>query len=58
MAKIRIFKRDGTPTSYFWSNRHTVDKESLTVYKQTNEGVKRMKGVFFNALKNTMHKAT
>src|SRR5688500_6513702 len=50
MAKIRIFKKDGTPTSYFWSSKHNGDRAYMTVYKQTPaDGIKRMKGVHFNA---------
>ena len=54
MAKIRIFKKDGTPTAYFWSNKHTSDRKAETVYKQTSDGIKRMKGVHFDAVKNRM----
>ena len=52
MAKVRIVKNDGTPTPYFWSNKHGTDRAFQTVYKQTNEGVKRMKGVHYNAITN------
>ncbi|MGH7461411.1 MAG: hypothetical protein ACREMA_10325, partial [Longimicrobiales bacterium] len=58
MAKVRIFKKDGAPTSYFWSNKHRGNRELQTVYKQTSHGVKRINGVRFNALTNTMHKHT
>lgn len=54
MSKVKIFKRDGTPTAYFWVNRDTSDRTGATVYKQTPEGVKRMKGVLFNAVTNRM----
>jgi hypothetical protein len=58
VAKIRIFKKNGTRTSYFWSNKHSGDRAFMTVYKQTAaDGVKRMKGVHFNATTNTMHKS-
>jgi len=56
MAKIRIFKNDGTPTAYFWSSKHSSNRAFMTVFKQTPDGIKRMKGVHFNAVKNTMHK--
>ena len=58
MAKIRIFRNDGTPTPYFWSNKHSGDRAFMTVYKHTSDGIKRMKGVHFNAVKNTFHKHT
>lgn len=56
MAKVRIYKKDGTPTPYFWSSKNATDRTSLTVYKQTSEGVKRMKGVTFDAAKNAFHR--
>jgi hypothetical protein len=56
MAKVKIFKKDGTPTSYFWSNKDGVDRTQATVYKQTSDGVKRMKGVRFDAVSNRMNK--
>jgi hypothetical protein len=57
MAKIKIFKRDGSPTPYFWSNKNSGDRAFVTVYKQTaRDGIKRMKGVHFNAITNRMQK--
>ena len=54
MAKVKIFKKDGTPTPYFWSNKHSGDRSCQTVYKHTSDGIKRMKGVHFDAIKNRM----
>lgn len=56
MAKIKITKKDGTPTPYFWSNRDVTDRTHLTVYKQTDKGVKRMTGVHFDAVANAFQK--
>jgi hypothetical protein len=56
MAKIKIFKKDGSATPYFWSNKHTGDRQFQTVYKHTTDGIKRMKGVYFDAVKNRMVK--
>jgi hypothetical protein len=56
MAKNKIFKKDGTPTPYFWTEKGGVDQTQKTVYKQTEDGVKRMKGVHFDAVENRMHK--
>ncbi len=44
MARVKIFRKDGSPTPYFWSNKN-VDQTLHTVYKQTDKGVTRMKGV-------------
>lgn len=56
MAKVKIFKKDGSPTPYFWSDKHESDRKHKTVYKQTSDGVKRMKGVQFEPATNRMHK--
>ena len=54
MAKIKIFKKDGSATPYFWSDKNPGDRTQVTVYKQTTDGVKRMKGVQFDAVNNKM----
>jgi hypothetical protein len=52
MARVKIFKKDGSATPYFWSDKEAgADK---TVYKQTDEGVKRMKGVRYDAAAKRM----
>lgn len=56
MAKVKIFKKNGTPTPYFWSKKDGTDQTSVTVYKQTSDGVKRMRGVRFNAVTNRILK--
>lgn len=56
MARIKISKKDGTPTPYFWSDKDGTDRTKQTVYKKTEEGVKRMKGVRFNSLTNRMRR--
>ena len=54
--KIKIFKKDGTATPFFWSDRDGEDRTTLTVYKQTDDGIKRMTGVHFDATKNAFIK--
>lgn len=49
MARHRIVDRDGRPTRYFWSDKHGTDRKHRTVFKKTGEGVKRMRGVHFDA---------
>lgn len=57
MARIKIFKKDGSPTPYFWSDKHKkTDRKQLTVYKQTRDGVKRMTGVLYDAVAERMRK--
>ena len=55
MARITITKKDGTKTPYFWLDRDS-DRTHLTVYKRTADGVKRMRGVTFDAVKNRINK--
>lgn len=56
MARVKISKKDGTSTPYFWSDSDDGDRSHKTVYKQTSDGVKRMTGVHFDAVTNRMHK--
>jgi hypothetical protein len=56
MARIRITKKDGTPTPYFWSDKDGTDRTQQTVYKQTDSGIKRMRGVRFDAVSKRMRK--
>jgi hypothetical protein len=56
MAKVKIFKKDGSASPYFWSNRDSGDRTAMTVYKQTAEGVKRMTGVCYNAVTKRIKK--
>jgi len=49
MARIRIKRPNGSPSPYFWVDTEESSKEARTVYKKTDEGVKRMKGVHFDA---------
>lgn len=50
MARFRIYKKDGTPTRYFWSDKDGTEQTQKTVYKQATDGVKRMKGVHFDSV--------
>lgn len=54
MGKVKIYKKDGTTGPYFWSDDDGTDRVNKTVYKQTPDGVKRMKGVHFNADENRL----
>jgi len=54
MTKIRIVKKDGSSTPYFWLEKEKEGR-TKTVYKETPDGIKRMKGVRFNPATNRMH---
>jgi hypothetical protein len=56
MAKFRISKKDGTPTPYYWSDKDGTDRTAQRVYKKTEAGVKRMRGVRFNSVTNRMRR--
>jgi hypothetical protein len=56
MARFKISKKDGTPSPYFWSDKDGTERTQKRVYKQTEDGVKRMKGVTFNAATNRIRK--
>jgi hypothetical protein len=48
MAKVTITRKNGTPTRYFWSDTEASVSAGKTVYKKTDNGVKRMRGVHFD----------
>ena len=56
MARINIVKKDGTVTPYFWSDKDGSKKTHHSVYKQTDDGVKRMKDIHFDAVANRVHR--
>jgi hypothetical protein len=56
MAKIKIVKKDGTATSYFWSDKDGTENTKKRVYKQTADGVKRMRDVRFNTETNRVRR--
>jgi hypothetical protein len=56
MARTQIFKRDGASTPYFWSSQDGTGEDRKRIYKKTQDGVKRMKGVYFNVTTNRLRK--
>lgn len=56
MARNKIFKKDGSPTPYFWSDKDPAAATRKTVFKETESGVKRMRGVHFDAALNRLKK--
>jgi hypothetical protein len=46
-----IYRKNGSPSPYFWSDKDGTEPEHKTVYKTTDDGVKRMRGVHFDANK-------
>jgi hypothetical protein len=56
MARTPISKKDGSTTPYFWSDRDGTQQDRKSVYKQTPDGVKRMKGIRFNTVSNRIRR--
>jgi hypothetical protein len=56
MSRTSIVKNDGTSTRYFWMEADGSAPSRKTVYKQTTDGVKRMRGVHFDSATNRIHK--
>jgi hypothetical protein len=56
MKRNPILKKSGKPSNYFWNEGEQADASRHTVYKQTEEGVRRMKGVTFDAAANRINK--
>ena len=56
MARIKIFRKDGSPTPYFWSNKNAENKSLHIVYKETDKGVTRMNGVRYEPATGRMHR--
>ncbi len=49
MARHIIFNKHGQPTEYYWTDEHASDPERVTVFRQKEDGVKKMRGVFFDS---------
>ncbi|MGD2067625.1 MAG: hypothetical protein PVI57_02995 [Gemmatimonadota bacterium] len=56
MARIKIVRKDGSPSPYFWSDEDGSAPTRRRVYKHTSSGVKRMRGVRFDSVKNRMRR--
>lgn len=57
MARKKIFKADGTPTPFFWTDKDGTEPTSKRVYKETDDGIKRIKNVRYDVAKNRFRKA-
>ncbi len=58
MAKVKIVRPDGTPSPYFWDNKDKKEAKAALkiVYKKTDDGVKRLRGVRYDLARNTFQK--
>jgi hypothetical protein len=56
MARITIVRKNGTPSPYFWSDEDGSAPTRKRVYRETSDGVKRMRGVRFDSVKKRMRR--
>jgi hypothetical protein len=56
MAKVKIHRRDGTPTRYYFRDDEDGDANDRTVYKVLPTGVRQMKTMRFNPETNQMRR--
>jgi hypothetical protein len=56
MARTMIVKKDGTTTPYFWTDKDGNDPGHKTVFKQTDSGITKMKGVSYDVEKKRIRK--
>ena len=56
MKKKTILKKSGAPSPFFYDETDSADPARHTVYKLTEEGVKRMRGVTYDAATNQVNK--
>ena len=56
MARVKIVKPDGSPSPFFWKGEKDGKKKLKTVYKETSDGVKRLRGVRYDLANNTFLK--
>lgn len=57
MARIPILKKDGTPTSYFWSDHLDGDQPLKAVYRATEDGrIQRHKSMRYNVHRKRMQR--
>jgi hypothetical protein len=56
MARVTIVRPDGTPSPFFWKDEKDGKKKLKTVYKMTDDGAKRLRGVRYDLANNTFLK--
>lgn len=49
MARHPINNKHGNPTEYFWTDKHADNPEKVTVFRQTESGIKKMTGVHYDS---------
>ena len=49
MARHTINNKHGQPTDYYWTDKHAEDPARVTVFRKTEAGIKKMRGVSFDS---------
>ena len=49
MARHIINNKLGQPTDYYWTDKHAEDPARATVFRKTEAGIKKMRGVHFDS---------
>ena len=49
MARHPINNKHGQQTEYYWQDEHATDPSRATVFRETENGVKKMRGVHFDS---------
>jgi hypothetical protein len=52
LASIRIYRKDGRPTPFFWREKDGKDRTRKLVFRRREGRTTRMKGVHFNVQTN------
>lgn len=45
MARHTINDKHGKPTDYFWNDKQAQDPQKAPVFRKTESGIKKMRGV-------------
>ena len=56
MTRKPILDKNGKKTQYFWSEEHG-EPTRRTVFKDAPDGIKKMRGVYYDVAANKMQKA-
>jgi hypothetical protein len=49
MARHTILNKAGKSTDYYWTDKHADDPTRVTVFRKTEDGVKKIRGVVFDS---------
>jgi hypothetical protein len=56
MARHTILNKHGKPTEFFWNDKHATDPQHVVVFRKTETGIKKMRGVTFDSKSGRINK--